>query len=119
VRTQWSLREREVTAAYEKILRDLQKEQVDGDEFIRLRRRIEELQPLRDREQLVQRSLDELEQRRRNLLAEWDDLRTSEFQALQRAAKRVSKALALLRRPQPTGGIAQEKDQWPTRGNGG
>ncbi len=94
VRTQWSLREREVTAAYEKILRDLQKEQVDGDEFIRLRRRIEELQPLRDREQLVQRSLDELEQRRRNLLAEWDDLRTSEFQALQRAAKRVSKALA-------------------------
>jgi DNA repair ATPase RecN len=93
VRAQWSVRERKVTAAYEKILRDLQKERVDGDEFIRLRRRIEELQPLRDREQVVQRSIDELEQRRRNLLAEWDDLRTSEFQALQRAAKRVSKAL--------------------------
>lgn len=93
VRRQWSAREREVTAAYEKILRDLQKERVDGDEFIRLRRRIEELQPLREREQLVQRSIDELEQRRRNLLAEWDDLRTSEYQALQRAAKRVSKAL--------------------------
>lgn len=93
VRTRWSAREREVTAAYEKILRELQKERVDGDEFIRLRRRIEELQPLREREQLVQRSIVEVEQRRRNLLAEWDDLRRSEFQALQRAAKRVSKAL--------------------------
>ncbi len=93
VRSQWSVRQREVTAAYEKILRDLQKERVDGDEFIRLRRRIEELQPLRDREQVVQRSIDELEQRRRNLLAEWENLRTAEFQALQHAAKRVSGAL--------------------------
>lgn len=93
VREKWSARQRKVTAAYEKILRELQKERVDGDEFIRLRRRIEELAPLRDREQVVQRSINELEQRRRNLLAEWDDLRTSEFQALQRAAKRVSKAL--------------------------
>lgn len=93
VRKKWSVRQQKVTAAYEKILRELQKERVDGDEFIRLRRRIEELQPLRDREQIVQRSVAELEQRRRNLLAEWDDLRTSEFQALQRAAKRVSKAL--------------------------
>jgi hypothetical protein len=48
---------------------------------------------LRDREQLVQRSIEELEQKRRNLLAEWDDLRTAQYQALQRAAKRVSKAL--------------------------
>lgn len=93
VRKRWSVREQKVTAAYERILRELQKERVDGDEFIRLRRRIEELQPLREREQVVQRSIEELQQRRRNLLAEWDDLRTSEFQGLQRAAKRVSKAL--------------------------
>ncbi len=93
VRAQWSVREREVTTAYEKILRDLQQEKVDGDEYIRLRRRIEELQPLRERKQLVQRSIDELEQRRRNLLAEWDDLRAAQYQALQRAARRVSKAL--------------------------
>lgn len=93
VRATWGAREREVTAAYEKILRDLQEERIDGDEFIRLRRRIEELQPLREREQLVQRSISELEQRRRNLLAEWDDIRQSEYQALQTAARRVSKAL--------------------------
>lgn len=93
VRSEWSAREREVTAAYEKILRDLQKERVDGDEFIRLRRRIEELQPMREREQSVRRSIDGLQQRRRNLLAEWEDLRTREFQRLERAARRVSKAL--------------------------
>jgi DNA repair ATPase RecN len=93
VRRKWSEREREVTAGYEKILRELQKERVDGDEFIRLRRRIEELQPLREREQVVRRSIGELEQRRRNLLAEWDDVRAEEFQRLRRAAKKVSKAL--------------------------
>jgi len=93
VRARWRLRERDVTAAYEQILRDLQQERVDGNEFIRLRRRIEELQPLREREQLVERSVNELQQRRRNLLAEWEDLRTAEYQALQGAAKKVSKAL--------------------------
>jgi DNA repair ATPase RecN len=93
VRARWRVREVEVTTAYEQILRELQQERVDGDEFIRLRRRIEELQPLREREQLVQRSISELEQRRRNLLAEWDDLRTAQYQALHQAAKRVSKAL--------------------------
>ncbi len=93
VRGSWSKREREVTAAYEQILRDLQKEQVDGGEFIGLRRSIEELKPLRDRQQLAGRSIEELMQKRRNLLAEWEDLRREEFQKLSRAAKKVSRAL--------------------------
>lgn len=93
VRTSWSERQREVTDAYEQILRELQKEHVDGEEFIGLRRSIEELRPLRDRQRLVRRSIDELSQKRRNLLAEWEDLRSKEFQALRRAAKKVSSAL--------------------------
>jgi DNA repair ATPase RecN len=93
VRASWSAREREVTDTYEQILRELQKEHVDGEEFIGLRRSIEELRPLRDRQQLVRRSIDELSQKRRNLLAEWEDLRSKEFQALRRAAKGVSSAL--------------------------
>ena len=92
-RTQWRIRQAEVMAAYEQILRDLQRDRVDGDEFIRLRRRLEELQPLRDRQQLVKRTIGEFEQRRRNLLAEWEDLRTAEYQALRKAAKKVSGAL--------------------------
>lgn len=93
VRAEWRGRQAEVMSAYEQILRDLQRERVDGDEFIRLRRRIEELQPLRERRQLVERSISEFEQRRRNLLAEWEDIRTTEYQTLQRAAKKVSKEL--------------------------
>jgi hypothetical protein len=80
-------------SAYEQILRDLQQEHVDGDEFIRLRRRIDELQPLRERRQLVERSISELEQRRRNLIAEWEDLRATEYQTLRRTAKKVSREL--------------------------
>ncbi len=93
VRAQWRSRQAEVMAAYERILRDLQRDRVDGDEFIRLRRRIEELQPLRERQQLVERIVGELAQRRRNLLAEWDDLRTAQFRELQKAAGEVSRAL--------------------------
>jgi len=43
----------------------------------------------------VKRSIEELGQRRRNLLSEWEDLRRTEFQALQKAAKGVSKELEL------------------------
>jgi len=93
VRSAWDLRRQQVQAAYEKILRDLQKSRVDGEEFIRLRRRIEELQPLRERFALVQRVEKEHADRRRTLLAEWEDVKAEEFRALDRAAKKVSKKL--------------------------
>lgn len=93
VRARWSAHHAEITQRYEQILRDLQREHVDGEEFIRLRRRIEELRPLRERQQLLRRLVEESEQRRRNLLAEWEDLRAAEYQALRRAAKTVTKAL--------------------------
>ena len=48
VRAQWESRNQEVQAAYEKILRELQKSRVDGEESIRLRRQIEALRPLRE-----------------------------------------------------------------------
>jgi hypothetical protein len=93
VRSHWSARQAEVMERYEQILRELQQQRIDGDEFIRLRRRIEELRPLRERQQLVTRSLEEHEQRRRNLLAEWENLRTNQYQNLRNAAKKVSRAL--------------------------
>ncbi|MDE0145680.1 MAG: AAA family ATPase [Nitrospira sp.] len=90
----WESRKKGVQAAYEKILRELQKSKVDGEEFIRLRRQIEELRPLKDRQNALQRDLNELEDQRRNLLAEWEDIKASEYQQLERAAKKVNKALA-------------------------
>ena len=94
VRSRWEERKRGVQAAYEKILRELQKSKVDGEEFIRLRRQIEELQPLRERQAMLQRAKKEYDDRRRNLLAEWEDAKAEEFRQLERAAKRVNKQLA-------------------------
>jgi len=93
VRAEWNVRKQEVQAAYEKILRELQKSRVDGEEFIRLRRQIEELRPLRERQQQVGRVANENAGRRRKLLADWEDFKAEEFRRLDRAAKKVSKRL--------------------------
>lgn len=94
VRQRWESRKKDVQAAYEKILRELQKSKVDGEEFIRLRHQIEELRPLKERQETLQRDLKELEDQRRNFLAEWEDVKTSEYQQLDRAAKKVNKQLS-------------------------
>ena len=93
-RQKWESRKKGVQTAYEEILRELQKAKVDGEEFIRLRHQIEELRPLKERQGTLQRDLKELEDQRRNHLAEWEDLKTNEYQQLDRAAKKVNKALA-------------------------
>lgn len=94
VKKKWEGRKKEVQAAYEKILRELQKSKVDGEEFIRLRRQIEELRPLRERQSILQRMRKDLVDRRRSLLAEWEDVKAKEFRQLERAARKVSKQLA-------------------------
>jgi len=94
VRIKWEERRRTVQAAYEKILRELQRSKVDGEEFIRLRRQIEDLRPLRDRHTSLQRDSKEAEERRRNFLAQWQDIKAAEFRQLERAAKNVNRQLA-------------------------
>lgn len=94
VQHRWDERKRAVQATYEKILRELQKSKVDGEEFIRLRQQIEELRPLKARQKGLQRDANEIEERRRTLLAEWEDTKTGEFRELERAAKRVNRQLA-------------------------
>jgi hypothetical protein len=93
VRAAWNVRKQDVQASYESILRELQKSRVDGEEFIRLRRQIEELRPLRERQHHVARLAQEHSDRRRKLLADWEDFKAEEFRRLDRAAKRVSKRL--------------------------
>lgn len=93
VRSTWSTRKHQVQATYEKILRELQKSRVDGEEFIRLRRQIEELRPLRERQQQAQRLAKEHADRRRKLLADWEDFKAEEFRRLDRAAKKVTRRL--------------------------
>ena len=93
IRARWNERKREVQTGYERILRELRKSAVDGEEFIRLRREIEGLRPLRERESLLQRLNKEYMERRRMLLAEWEELKAEEFRLLDRAAKNVGRKL--------------------------
>jgi DNA repair ATPase RecN len=93
VRADWDARATQVREAYERILRELQKSRVDGEEFMRLRRRIEELQPLRERLDLVTRAEREHAERRRALLAEWEDAKAAAFRRLDRAAKKITRTL--------------------------
>ena len=56
-------------------LRELQQAAVDGEEFIRLRREIEGLRPLRERQALLARLEKEHTGRRRTLLTEWEEVK--------------------------------------------
>ncbi len=90
VQARWDVRRQRVQAEYEGILRELQKARVDGEEFIRLRRQIEELRPLQERLALLRRLEDEHANRRRTLLAEWEDIKAEEIRTLNAAARKVS-----------------------------
>lgn len=89
----WNERRATVEATYEALLRELQKSGVDGEEFITLRRRIEELRPLREKGESLKRNLEAYEAERRNLLVEWEDIKAGEYREIERAAKRVSRKL--------------------------
>ena len=93
VHEQFEARRAAVQAAYEKKLRELQKSRIDGEEFIRLRRRIEDLRPFKERQSALSRMDAEHRERRRNLLVEWEEAKAEEFRALERAGKRVTRKL--------------------------
>jgi hypothetical protein len=84
IAAEWEQRKKGTQAGYEKILRELQKAKIDGEEFLRLRRQIEEFRPLRERLILLKDRLREEEQLRRNFLAEWQ--RQKEGQVKQEAS---------------------------------
>ena len=93
VRKDWESHKATVEEVYQRILRELQKSHVDGEEFIRLRGRIEDLRPLRERQASARRTEKEHAGNRRSLLAEWEDFKAQEFRRLDRAARRVSRKL--------------------------
>lgn len=94
IRDDWSERESKAQEKYEEALRELQEEQVDGEQYIRLQRKAEELRPLRKELENHQKHRKEVEHRRRNLLGEWEDLKTKEYRAYEEACSRVSQAVS-------------------------
>lgn len=92
-RGRWEEKRKAIEETYEKLLRELQKSKIDGAEFIRLRKQIEELRPLREKKESLKRDLAAHESHRRKLLAEWEDTKASEYREFQSAAKKVSRKL--------------------------
>ncbi|WP_248884338.1 TrlF family AAA-like ATPase [Acidithiobacillus acidisediminis] len=93
LRSRWDERRQIVEVTYQALLRELQKSKVDGEEFIHLRRQIEELRPLRERKETLLRDLAAYQENRRNLLDTWFNFQSAEYRALEKAAKSVSKKL--------------------------
>ena len=89
----WERRRQEVQDEYEKLLRELQKEAIDGEEFVRISRQIEGLKPLKERQEKLTKEKEALSVRRLNLLTDWEDLKAAEFRAIEKAAKKVNKKL--------------------------
>ena len=93
LRARWDERKQSVETTYQALLRELQKSRIDGEEFIRLRRQIEELRPLREKKEALVRDLSSNQANRRNLLDEWNNLHSAEYRALEKAANCVSRKL--------------------------
>ena len=89
----WEAEKAQSNQAYENTLRELHREKIDGAEFVRLRQRIEELQPLKSKREQLHKQIQTLMDERRNLLLEWDDVLSQEFLELERAAKSASRKL--------------------------
>ena len=93
IRSEWDSRKQQVAIAYEQILRNLQKFRVDGEEYIRLHRRIAKLRPLQKKHEHLKYLVKNSTDTRRELVVEWEDVKAKEFRILDQAAKKVSKKL--------------------------
>lgn len=94
VKERWAKRKESVDAELQRILRELQDTKLNGTQFIKLRRQIESLQPLRERQDAHLREVKDQEDLRRAQLVEWEDIKTEEFRLLDRAARSVNRQLA-------------------------
>jgi len=93
MKLRWGEKRKVIEETYEKLLRELHKSKIDGAEFIRLRKQIEELRPLREKKEALKRDLITHETHRRKLLSEWEDIKAKEYREYQNAAKKVSRSL--------------------------
>ena len=92
-KVRWEEKRKVIEETYKKLLRELRKSNIDGAEFIRLRKQIEELRPGREKKEALKRDLASHQAHRRKLLPEWEDTKASEYREFQNAAKRVSDKL--------------------------
>lgn len=92
----WKSRSDHVNEEYGRILKELQKDKVDGTEFIRLRERIEQLKPLELRAKTLEKELASLVKDRAVLAVDWEELLRKDRLRYERAARKINRKLPAL-----------------------
>ena len=93
IREVWEKLKGEADERYQALLRELQKTNVDGEEFIRNREQIETLRPLKEGIVSLRRELAANESERKAFLDEWENTKSSEYRETVSAAKQVGRLL--------------------------
>lgn len=93
IRAAWELRRSGAQSTYEKLLRELQKSNIDGEEVVGLQGQIEALRPQQEQRERLLREQSRLEAQRRELLGKWEHVKAEELRGVAAAAARVSKEL--------------------------
>lgn len=94
IENSWQDIRKKADEVYQKKLRDLQKDKIDGDEFIKLRQQIEGLQPLKERKDNCQKSLNDKIIVRKSLVVQWESMQAEEHRRFEKAAQRVQNKLS-------------------------
>ncbi|MDZ7268347.1 MAG: AAA family ATPase [candidate division KSB1 bacterium] len=89
----WQNRRQARQKEYERTLMDLQREEIDGAAFLRLRQEIERLEPLRFKHAQLRQRCQQLEKKRQQLLQRRQAGRKKLFALDQKAAGRVNRLL--------------------------
>lgn len=93
VRADWDTRREAVEAEYKRLLRELKKQQIDGDEFRRLSERVRELKAMKRRLKARRQELKEAKTARNTTVTAWEKHKAEKYRELAKTAKSVSKKL--------------------------
>lgn len=92
-RASWGERNQPLRDDHDRVLRQLQAEGVDGNDYLVTQRRVERLGPTSKRLSKQRARVKDLEVQRREMLVQLDDLRAARFRREEAAAKSVSRQL--------------------------
>jgi predicted ATPase len=90
----WEKRRQARRGEYEKMLRELHKESIDGADFMKLRKEYEMLAPLQKEARKLIQQYDDFKAQRGQLLEEWEEAKAQLFEFDQEAAEKISQELA-------------------------
>jgi DNA repair ATPase RecN len=90
IKSKWQQRRDSASAEYEKVLRELHKEKIDANEFLRIENEMANLRGVEKQKKLVLERIGILRTKRLSLLDEWDRVLNEELRDLELSAKKIN-----------------------------